>query len=126
LLAPGVAGVGVGVVGDGSVTTGVSGVVVCADVEAPEPSPPQAASVEERTTEQKAKRIHEPLKVLIMCDPVKMTQPVLEPNRRRSRGEACVDSHRHGHVRSGSRFELCLCGNKTCSGPATARGNGKQ
>jgi len=56
--------------GVGVSETGVEGAVVCADVE-PELPPPHAASTEERTTEQQAKRIHEPEKALIMCDPIK-------------------------------------------------------
>jgi hypothetical protein len=67
-------GGGVGDAGAAS-ETGVEGVVVCADVE-PELPPPHAASSEEKTTEQQAKRIHEPEKALIMCDPINMTQPV--------------------------------------------------
>ena len=59
---------------EGAVETGVSG-EVCADVDPPElPPPPQAASSEERTTEQQAKRIHEPVTVLIVR-PHQMTQP---------------------------------------------------
>ena len=46
-------------------------VVVCSDVEPPELAPPpQAASINGRTTEQQAIRIHEPETVLSVCDPI--------------------------------------------------------
>jgi hypothetical protein len=55
--------------------TGVTGVSADACAEGvegePEPPPPQAASIEDRTTEQQAIRSHEPAKVLILCDPIK-------------------------------------------------------
>jgi hypothetical protein len=59
------AGAGDGV-GDGVAAGGE----VCVDVEASDP-PPHAVSEAQRITEQQAKRIREPAKVLIVCDPIK-------------------------------------------------------
>jgi hypothetical protein len=87
--------------GASGVAAGVPGDVWAAE-EASPPPPPQAAS-EARITEQQAKRIHEPEKVLISVRPHQLTNPV-SSSRVVQPWRTCTDLESVRHVRSGSRF----------------------